>query len=163
MRRLINQAGLADWIHVDSAGTHDYHCGASPDPRAVKAARRRGYDLDGLRARQVIAADFECFDQILAMDFNNIERLQSLCPPEHRGKIGLLMPYACRRRALIVHDPYYRSSKEFDIVLDYIEDACEGLLATLMAKVRAAPLETGAAGLIANALHKHAAASKRVA
>jgi protein-tyrosine phosphatase len=128
MRKYVDELGLSDRIVVDSAGTHDYHVGEAPDPRAQNAARRRGYDLSGLRARQVETADFERFDLVLAMDFNNLAALQTRCPPELGQKMGLLMPYAKSRRATIVHDPYYRTDRDFDHVLDAIEDACKGLL-----------------------------------
>lgn len=131
MRKLVENAGLHRHVLVDSAGTHDFHVGAPPDPRAQAAARRRGYDLTPLRARQVARNDFETFDLVLAMDFNNLATLHDISPVEHRHKIGLLMPYAKRRRASIVHDPYSRSAKDFDLVLDYIEDACSGLVETL--------------------------------
>lgn len=128
MRKLADDAGLSERVIVDSAGTHDYFVGEPPDPRAVAAAQRRGYDLTPLRARQVVPADFEIFDLILAMDFNNIAHLHDTCSLPHRSKIGLLMPYARNRRASIVHDPYNRNTKDFDRVLDYIEDACRGLV-----------------------------------
>lgn len=131
LRKLINEAGLHDLIAVDSAGTHDYHVGAPPDPRAQNAARNRGYDLSALRARQIVPADFDTFDMLLAMDFNNLAWLQNQCPEPLHTKLGLLMPYAKKRRAAIVHDPYYRSAKDFELVLDYIEDACNGLVLKL--------------------------------
>lgn len=131
-RKIVNDAGLQHCIEVDSAGTHDYHVGQPPDVRSRAAARQRGYEMGGLRARQVVSTDFDSFDLILSMDFNNFECLQRICPAEHQSKLGLLMPYASRRSALIVHDPYYRSPKEFELVLDYIEDACEGLIRALM-------------------------------
>jgi protein-tyrosine phosphatase len=132
MRRLVAEAGLEGRVVVDSAGTHDYHVGAPPDPRAQAVAGRRGYDLSGLRARQLGASDFASFDLLLAMDFNNLEVLQSQCPPEHQSKVGLLMTYANNRNAAIVHDPYYRGARDFDVVLDYIEDACKGLVETFI-------------------------------
>lgn len=135
MRRTLCLAGLQDRVMPDSAGTHAYHIGEPPDPRAIAAAQRRGYDLTPFRARQVCAEDYDTFDLILGMDFSNLERLQADCPAEHQHKLGLLMPYATRRRALIVHDPYYRSAREFDLVLDYIEDACEGLTQNLASRV----------------------------
>lgn len=128
MRKLTNDAGLSERVIVDSAGTHDYFIGEPPDPRALAAAQRRGYDLTPLRARQVAPADFEMFDLILAMDFNNIAHLHDVCTGAHRAKIGLLMHYARTRRVSIVHDPYQRNAKDFDCVLDYIEDACRGLV-----------------------------------
>jgi len=135
MRKYVEELGMAGQILIDSAGTHDYHLGEAPDPRAQDAARRRGYDLSALRARKVEASDFERFDLVLAMDFNNLASLQGLCPSGCESKIGLLMPYARGRRATIVHDPYYRSERDFDLVLDSIEDACKGLLEALSAEV----------------------------
>ncbi len=128
MRHFVAEAGLREHVFVDSAGTHGYHVGEPPDPRAQAAARRRGYDLSALRARKVVPADFAYFDLVLAMDFNNLEALHATCAIEHRSKVGLLMAYASSRNATIVHDPYYRSAKDFDLVLDCIEDACEGLV-----------------------------------
>ena len=55
-RQRVAQAGLSDRIKVDSAGTHDYHVGEAPDPRARQAATRRGYDLSNLRGRLVMSA-----------------------------------------------------------------------------------------------------------
>jgi protein-tyrosine phosphatase len=131
MRHVLQQAGLQERIVVDSAGTHGYHAGSPPDPRAQAAARRRGYDLSALRARQVAPADFERFDLVLAMDYDNLEHLHSACPELHRVKLGLLMKFATRTSAAIVHDPYYRGAKDFDLVLDHIEDACQGLVLSL--------------------------------
>nr|WP_325017721.1 low molecular weight protein-tyrosine-phosphatase [Noviherbaspirillum sp.] len=139
MRRYVEELGLSDSIFVDSAGTHDYHVGEAPDPRAQAAARRRGYDISGLRARQVTVEDFDRFNFVLAMDYNNLAALQAWCPPACEQKMGLLMPYAQSRRATIVHDPYYRNAKDFDYVLDAIEDACKGLLSAV----------TGDEGLVA--------------
>lgn len=131
MRRYVERAGLQHHLLVDSAGTHAYHIGQPPDPRAQAAARRRGYDLSPLRARPIVANDFDTFDLVLAMDFNNLEVLQGICPPKHHPKLGLLMSFAQVSKATIVHDPYYRSAKDFDLVLDYIEDACSGLVRAL--------------------------------
>lgn len=131
MRHFLEKAGMQDRVMVDSAGTHDYHSGAPPDLRAQMAARRRGYDLSMLRARQIVHSDFERFDSLLAMDFDNLELLQTACPEQYRGKLGLLMQYARRSNAAIVHDPYYRDDKDFDLVLDHIEDACLGLIQSL--------------------------------
>lgn len=128
MRRMVEQAELQHRVVVDSAGTHDYHTGDAPDPRAQAVAKKRGYDLSMLRARQVQPSDFVEFDLLLAMDFNNFAALQDVCPPGMGGKVSMLMPFATNRRSSIVHDPYYRSAKDFELVLDCIEDACEGLL-----------------------------------
>jgi low molecular weight protein-tyrosine phosphatase len=131
MRKLTMNAGLHH-VEVDSAGTHGYHVGKPPDPRALYTAGRRAYDIAGLRARRITAADFERFDLVLAMDFNNLGMLQNMCPAEHRLKLAMLMSYAGRFNAIIVQDPYYRGAADFERTLDYIEDACEGLLQVLI-------------------------------
>ncbi|SNS29981.1 protein tyrosine phosphatase [Noviherbaspirillum humi] len=133
MRHMVAQAGLSAHIAVDSAGTHDYFIDEPPDFRAQAAARRRGYALGALRARQVAQADFERFDLILAMDGENLTHLQGICPPEHQHKIGMLMEYARHSHCSIVPDPYSRGFTAFERVLDYVEDACAGLLAELRA------------------------------
>ncbi|MCW7537549.1 low molecular weight phosphotyrosine protein phosphatase [Aquabacterium sp. A7-Y] len=127
-RRLVERAGMASRLLVDSAGTHDYRVGEPPDPRAQAHASRRGYDLCALRARQVLPLDFERFDLILAMDRENLAALQAACPPEHRHKLRRLMEFARRHREEEVPDPYYGSAAGFEVVLDYLEDACAGLL-----------------------------------
>lgn len=123
--------GLDQGLHIDSAGTHAYHVGHSPDPRSTQFAARRGVDLSAQRARQVEAGDFERFDHILAMDADNLARLTAACPPQHRHKLGLFMQYATRSNSDVVPDPYYGDGNGFDLVLDYIEDASDGLLAHL--------------------------------
>src|SRR5215203_1151401 len=64
-------------LDIDSAGTANYHVGEPPDRRTVAAARRRGYDLAGLRARQVEDEDFSRFDYVIAMDRANLADLET--------------------------------------------------------------------------------------
>jgi protein-tyrosine phosphatase len=131
LRRKLRDAGLQEAVEVDSAGTHDYHVGAPPDLRAQQHALRRGYDLSALRARQVNVADFERFDLVLAMDEQNLERLQRLCPPARRERLRLLMSFAGVPGRTVVPDPYYGGAGHFDEVLDLVERACDGLVAEL--------------------------------
>ena len=140
LRHKLRAAGLADVVAVDSAGTHDYHVGSPPDPRAIAHARRRGYDLTPLRARQVVARDFERFDLILAMDWDNLSLLEAECPREHRGKLGQLTEYARRFNSPVVPDPYQGGASGFERVLDLVEDACDGLVSQLR---DAAPQQSG--------------------
>lgn len=118
-------------LEIDSAGTHAYHIGNAPDARSTRHAAARGYDLSGQRARQFAAADFERFDYLLAMDHDNLEILQRACPPRHRHKVRLFMEFATRSGSDIVPDPYYGGTQGFDTVLDYVEDAADGLIAVL--------------------------------
>jgi len=125
--------GVAPRVEVESAGTHGWHAGEPPDPRARAHAARRGYDLEPLRARRVQLADFERFDLILAMDRDNLAHLFQLRPAGAPARVELLMRYARRHRLDEVPDPYYGAADGFERVLDLVEDACEGLLDHLCA------------------------------
>lgn len=127
-RKQVEQAGLAHAIHIDSAGTHNYHIGESPDSRAQQAGASRGYDISSLRGRQVGKRDFDVFDYILAMDRDNLENLNRICPDEHAHKVKLFMEYAQNFSEQEVPDPYYGGMNGFERVLDMAEDASRGLL-----------------------------------
>ena len=127
-------AGLGDALLIDSAGTHGYHVGEPPDARSMEHAINRGYDLSSQRSRQVAAGDFEQFDHVLAMDRDNLRLLEQACPPQYKHKLGLFMAHASRSGSDVVPDPYYGGGKGFDLVLDYIEDASDGLIAAIKAK-----------------------------
>ena len=124
---LAEQAPELD-VQIDSAGTHGYHAGAPPDPRACRAADRRGVDLRQLRARRVTAQDFAHFELVLAMDEQNLEFLLELCPPEHRERVRLFMEFAPHLERREVPDPYYGGCTGFEHVRDLVAEAAEGLL-----------------------------------
>lgn len=130
-RRRAEAAGLAGMHCIDSAGTHGYHIGEPPDARSQKFAAKRGYDLSKQRARQVTASDFATFDYLLAMDRDNLALLEAACPPQYRHRLGLFMQFARNRASEVVPDPYYGAGVGFDLVLDYIEDASDGLIEVL--------------------------------
>jgi protein-tyrosine phosphatase len=127
MRHLVSSRQLAGW-KLDSAGTADYHIGAAPDPRSQRAARRRGIDIGGLRARQICAADFESFELILAMDRANLAQLRRLRPATASSRLQLLMDYAPGAGVEEVPDPYYGDEDGFETVLDLCQLAGQGLL-----------------------------------
>ncbi len=127
-RKMVDDQSLGHLIQVDSAGTHAYHVGEAPDPRAQEAAWRRGIDLSPLRARRVKATDFECFDYVLAMDDDNYQQLEIICPDGHGHKLRLFLDFATEMQEREVPDPYYGGVSGFEKVLDLIEAAAEGLL-----------------------------------
>ena len=137
MRRLVREAGLEHAVRVDSAATHGYHVGEPPDARAQEHARRRGYDLSGLRARQVAREDFEHFELILAMDREHLGILRRIAPPQHRHKLRLLMEFAGEGQSDEVPDPYYGGPGGFERVLDMVEAAARGLLEQLRGGLKA--------------------------
>ena len=133
LRHKLLQAGLADRVRIDSAGTHSYHIGSPPDERAQAHARKRGIEMAGLRARRVTAKDLESFDLVLAMDEDNLVELRDMAPPGSESRIKLLMEFARTRRDVReVPDPYYGAAAGFEQVLDLVDDACQGLTSVLL-------------------------------
>lgn len=127
LRAMAAEQGLE--VEVDSAGTGSYHVGDPPDPRTVKAAAKRGYDLSAQRARQVSARDFDYYDLILAMDHANLEDMRRICPSGAVDKLDLFLGYADNFDEAEVPDPYYMAGGGgFEKVLDMCEDGCRGLL-----------------------------------
>lgn len=127
-RQYVERAGLAEQILIDSAGTHDYHIGAPPDSRTQRAAQQRGFDMSGLRGRQVDAADFARFDYVLAMDLANLAILNNLMPKDSATQARLFLDYTHHHTEREVPDPYYGGEDGFERVLDMVEDAAAGLL-----------------------------------
>lgn len=135
LRLKLQRAGLGEQVLVDSAGTHGHHTGEGPDPRAVRAAARRGYDLSRLRARPVQASDFERFDWILAMDEANLVWLRDKAPAAALPRLGLLLSHGAPAShggvAPAVPDPYFGPPAGFEHVLDLVEVACDALVQRL--------------------------------
>ncbi|HET6724438.1 MAG TPA: low molecular weight protein-tyrosine-phosphatase [Gammaproteobacteria bacterium] len=136
-KRVAERAPELD-VEIDSAGTHAYHLGAAPDARAQAAARDRGFDLGGLRARVVGDQDFAHFDYILAMDEANLNYLQAMCPPEFQSRLHLFLEYAPDAGETSVPDPYYGGHDGFGHVLDLVEQASDGLITHLRRRQAAA-------------------------
>jgi protein-tyrosine phosphatase len=131
----VDAAGLQDHIRVDSAGTHNYHPDSPPDARSQQHASRRGYNLSALRARQIIDADFEAHDLILVMDWDNLALAQDQSDKRHHAKIRRLTEFCETHDSPVVPDPYYGGANGFEAVLDLVEDACEGLLKHVRARL----------------------------
>ena len=136
MRAMVDDAGLAAHIAVDSAGTGDWHTGGPADERTIQTLRANGYDDGRHRARQFQASWFADRDLVVAMDSKNLQSLRWIAPDDvAKSKVVRLRTFdpASRGGDLDVPDPYYGGTDGFEAVLRMVEAACVGLLA----KVRA--------------------------
>lgn len=131
-RSLLLTKNYNELIEIDSAGTHAYHVGKSPDTRAQIAAKNRGIDLSDLRGRQVNATDLDYYDYVLAMDYENYENLIAISSDDNKHKIKLFLEFAKNSNEKEVPDPYFGGDQGFERVLDLIEDAANGLLETIL-------------------------------
>lgn len=116
---------------ADSAGTGGWHAGEPPDRRAIAAARRNGVDISNLKARQVIAEDFERFDHVVALDGENLADLAALRPAGSRASLSLLLDHAPGREGEAVADPYYGGESHFDVTWRDVTAGARGLAAAL--------------------------------
>jgi len=123
------RAGLD--VHVDSAGTGDWHVGEAPDPRAQDVARRNGVDISRHRGRQVEAADFHRFTHILALDHDNLANLRKIRPADAAAELSLLLDHVPGREGQPVADPYWGGAKEFEATWADVTLAAQGLLRRL--------------------------------
>jgi protein-tyrosine phosphatase len=125
-RHAFESADAAPAVRFDSAGTHAYHVGQPPDPRAIAVAGHFGVKLGALRARQVDALDFQRFDLILAADRRNLAELKRLRPTSAGAELDLLLPW-CGLSRQDVPDPYYGDVRDFEQVFQLLAQAVEGL------------------------------------
>src|SRR5450755_3478353 len=121
-------------VEADSAGTHDYHLGASPDQRSQRAARQKGIDMATLRARRLMPEDFSRFDWIVLMDERNRMDALALAPARYSAKLSRLLDFAPDQALRDVPDPYYGGASGFAQVFDPIDTGIRGLIAALPAR-----------------------------
>lgn len=148
-RDTVAAAGLMRRVDVDSAGTHGYHIGEEADARSIAVAARRGVDLSSHRARKIRPVDFNEFDLILALDRGHLQHLRALRREEHTAEIRLLLDFLpeslpkplaaplAAQRGRDVPDPYYGHDPDFELVHDLVEQAANGLLGHINAKLTA--------------------------
>ena len=131
MKQVVAERGLAADFEIDSAGLISYHTGEMADPRMRHHAAARGINITSI-ARKITTADFSHFDYIIGMDDDNIRRLLDIAPGEQsRMKISKMSDYCRTYHVNSVPDPYYGGPKDFELVLDLLDDACNGLIDSL--------------------------------
>ena len=136
LRAKIAEAGLADDIVVESAGTGGWHVGDPADRRARAALVAAGYD-DTHSARKFVREFFDDYDLVIAMDTENLRNLRALAPDrESREEVRLLRSFdPTAEEGAVVEDPYYGGDDGFAEVLAQVERACDGLVADLKARL----------------------------
>ncbi len=120
-------------FEIDSAGTHAYHIGESPDSRSQSSARKFGVDISSQRGRQVHESDFYHYDYIFAMDASNLADMRSICPQEYQHKLSLILDNIPENNNKSVPDPYFEG--RFDDVFKMLNRASDFLLETLLKKL----------------------------
>ncbi len=129
---IVKKEGLAGKFEIDSAGTSGWHAGEPADRRMQGHALKRGYDLTSISRKFNPASDFDHFDLIIGMDDENINALKSMARnSDDTAKIHKMTDFVREWNYNEVPDPYYGGEEGFELVLDLLEDSCEGLLENL--------------------------------
>ena len=132
MQHKVEQLGLVNSIEIDSAGTHAYHIGEKSDSRSRALAKRKGVDMEHIRARKVSVLDYDTFDYILAMDEDNLELLRYYAPDNYTAQVTLFLDFAINNGSVnetIVPDPYYGGDQGFEHVFALVDKGCDALIA----------------------------------
>lgn len=115
-------------LQVQSCGIGDWHVGQLPDERMRESALARGINLTS-RAQQFRSEFMDQFDFILAADSEVLKDLYHFAKtPEQKAKISLITAYSKSYHNIEIPDPYYNGWSSFELVLNMLEDSCEGLL-----------------------------------
>jgi protein-tyrosine phosphatase len=129
---MIEKKSLTDELLCDSAGTAAYHSGDQADYRMKQFAKKRGYQLTSISRQVDPQLDFDHYDYIIGMDSQNVRDLKAVARNENdRKKISLMTDYCSGRKYDSVPDPYFGGAAGFELVLDILEDACDGLIREL--------------------------------
>ena len=135
-RQLVAQRHLEHDFFIDSAGIGSWHIGDLPDPRMRRCGARHGYTFDS-RARQLSSDDFDQFDYIIGMDHDNLHDIKGKARrAEDEKKVLLMADFLRHHDSATIPDPYYGGDRDFDHVVELLEDACESLLDWLTDKTQ---------------------------
>lgn len=129
MKSLVEKEGMSDDFFIDSAAIGSWHIGQLPDSRMRKCSAEHGYRFDS-HARQFQKSDFQHFDLIVVMDNENYRAITSMASSQaDKDKVVRIADYLTHHREYTtVPDPYYGDYSDFELVIELLEDACQGLL-----------------------------------
>ena len=129
MKRLVQEAGLADRFQIASAATSTEEIGNPVYPPARRKLAEHGISCAGKTARLLGRAHYRDYDLLIGMDRANLRSMYRICGGDPEGKIRLLLDYAGRPDQEVA-DPWYTG--DFDAAWNDVLSGCRGLLKTLV-------------------------------
>ncbi|GAA3037022.1 low molecular weight protein-tyrosine-phosphatase [Streptomyces glomeratus] len=127
---LVERAGLAGRVAVDSGGTAGMFAGYTADTRAIAVLEAAGYPSDHT-ARQLRPRWLRTRDLLVALDVGHERFLRRMVDRHGGGEVALLRsfdPALPDGSGLGVPDPYTGGQAAFVDCLAMVEPACRGLL-----------------------------------
>lgn len=130
MQDLVEKNGLADSFVIDSAATSTEEIGNPVDLRTRRKLQQEGIHCGNHRARQLTPIDYEDFDYLIGMDYNNLRNMPRILKNDPLGKVSLLLDWTENPRDIA--DPWY--SGNFDVTYKDVTEGCEALLKKIFEK-----------------------------
>ncbi|HET6228377.1 MAG TPA: low molecular weight protein-tyrosine-phosphatase [Bacteroidia bacterium] len=119
-------------LHIDSAGTSNYHIGEHPDSRTIANAKKHQIDVSRLCARQFTISDFDAFDHIFVMDSSNYADVLALARNEKdKQKVEMILNRVYPNSNMSVPDPYFGGEQGFENVFILLNKACDVIIESL--------------------------------
>jgi protein-tyrosine phosphatase len=129
LKDMVRKRGIEDCFVIDSAATSREEIGNPVYPPARRKLAEKGVPCGGHRAWQMTKRDYDDFDMIICMDYNNIRNIKRITGGDPDSKISMLLDYTDRAGDEVA-DPWYTGN--FDATWRDVVDGCEGLLETLL-------------------------------
>ena len=127
MKHIVNKAGLANSIYIESAATSREEIGNDTHYGTKQKLDEMGIPYAPRKARQVTMDDYHRFDYLIIMDENNARNLYRIIGDDVAHKVHKAMTFVGESRD--VKDPWYTGN--FDETYDDVSRSCDALLAVL--------------------------------
>ena len=127
MEKLVNESGLSDKVHIDSAGTSTF-AGIGAAPNTVSVMGEEGIDVSAHIGRNINKDILKRSDMIFVMEISHKDVIINLMP-EIKDRVRLL------RETKDIPDPIGRSLEEYRDVMAAIKEEVGNIFLEIFKKV----------------------------
>ncbi|MFC3300439.1 low molecular weight phosphotyrosine protein phosphatase [Arthrobacter agilis] len=134
LTRAFSEAGMAEEVVVDSAGTTGWEAGRPIDERAAAKLTELGIESHLHRARQFEPSWYRERDLVLALDLDHYRELRTAAPDaDTRDRIHLLREFDPTTtdtdlEELGIYDPWYGDARDFEATWTLVAGAVDGVV-----------------------------------
>ncbi|MBE6114954.1 MAG: low molecular weight phosphotyrosine protein phosphatase [Erysipelotrichaceae bacterium] len=124
MQHLVNEKGLGNMFHIDSAATSREEIGNGIHHGTVRTLKEHNIPVLEHYAKQITKNDYQKFDYILGMDSWNMMNLERILGNDPAHKVKRLLDYSTKPRDIA--DPWYTGN--FEVTYQDVLEGCNALL-----------------------------------
>ena len=130
MKSLVEKAGVADEVHIESSATSREEIGNGIYPPAAHTLAQHNIECKGHRARQFTIDDYNINDIVVVMEDYNVRNLLRIIGCDCDKKVWKLLDFVEETPAKCmgndISDPWYHGN--FDKTYKEILAGCKGLV-----------------------------------